>query len=174
MLQTITSCPPLDDRQLDNPNSPSVILHDRIIPDQLSALTLVDGQHLNKVVFTLYHGDFYQLKSFCQQEFTIPGLHVTFSSNHSIELSNIAHTKGLALKEIAQKLKVPLNQILALGDAGNDISMLSIPGITAVCASWSQPEVLAVSSHHFPGKAGTWILNAFQQLLVKDHQKGIE
>lgn len=127
--------PPGASDQFDNIFQPSFLHGRKIIPQQITQLSPDSGQKMNKAVFTMYRGDFYQLQKFCYQNFNIPGIDIVFSSAHSIELSNVCCTKGLALQKVVELLDIPLKTVLALGDAGNDISMLNLPEITSVCAT---------------------------------------
>lgn len=54
---------------------------------------------------------------------------VTCSANVLVEISPKGHTKGTALEFLAQKLGVPLNKTVAIGDNLNDLSMILAAGV---------------------------------------------
>lgn len=56
-------------------------------------------------------------------------LQVTISKPIYLELTNKDATKGKALKYLAQSLKVDRNEIIAIGDSYNDISMIKYAGL---------------------------------------------
>lgn len=57
-------------------------------------------------------------------------LAITASFINNIEINNIKAQKGLALKRAAKKLDIPMENVMALGDNFNDISMLKVAGIS--------------------------------------------
>ena len=66
-----------------------------------------------------------------------------------IDFVNIVHpqvSKGEALKALAEHSGIPMNEIIAIGDGLNDISMLQVAG-TAVAMGNAFPEVKAVVDH---------------------------
>lgn len=52
-----------------------------------------------------------------------------WSSEISLEISHVDATKGNALKKLCQMLNISADCVMALGDAGNDISMLRLAGL---------------------------------------------
>lgn len=62
-----------------------------------------------------------------------------------VDVRSIPFTKGLAVSELADHMKIPREQILAIGNGHNDISMLD--GTTAAmtgCPANSKPELMEV------------------------------
>ncbi len=51
------------------------------------------------------------------------------SSQTSMEITHSLATKGAALRAVCRLLEIPLEQTMALGDSGNDITMLQISGL---------------------------------------------
>ena len=68
----------------------------------------------------------------------IDQLHAVSTSRYDLEITHINAQKGTALLRYAQTKKITPSQILAVGDSGNDLSMLSLDlGITAAMANAS-------------------------------------
>jgi Cof subfamily protein (haloacid dehalogenase superfamily) len=70
---------------------------------------------------------------------------ITFSSNVGlIEISPAGVTKGSGLAEVAERLGVPAERVVAFGDMPNDMSMLRWAGHGVAMAN-AHPDVLAVA-----------------------------
>lgn len=52
-----------------------------------------------------------------------------WSSENSIEITHSDATKGNALKKLCEILDIPTGCVMALGDSGNDVSMLKLAGL---------------------------------------------
>lgn len=63
-----------------------------------------------------------------------------WSSPNCMEITHKNATKGVALKRLCQMLGIPMEQVLALGDSGNDLSMLQMAGVGV--AMGNAPEAL--------------------------------
>lgn len=59
-------------------------------------------------------------------------LYIVRADDHFLELLNPKVNKGNGLKELTEKLGINRDEVMAIGDAGNDISMFDFAG-TAVC-----------------------------------------
>lgn len=57
-------------------------------------------------------------------------LAVCSSASNNLEITNINAQKGIALRELASQYDIPLKQTMAIGDNYNDVSMLSIVGVS--------------------------------------------
>lgn len=57
------------------------------------------------------------------------GLNVTSSSANNMEINNQQAQKGPALAQFAQQQKIPLTQVMAIGDNLNDMSMIKTAGL---------------------------------------------
>jgi hydroxymethylpyrimidine pyrophosphatase-like HAD family hydrolase len=58
-----------------------------------------------------------------------PDLVITTSIVNNIEINSREATKGVALKKLADYLKIPLESTMAFGDDTNDTTMLKAAGI---------------------------------------------
>lgn len=62
----------------------------------------------------------------------IPGLSIANTSTTDIEITDAKAQKGLGLMDYAKMRGYTTDEIVAIGDSGNDYSMLSLPGIHSV------------------------------------------
>ena len=60
----------------------------------------------------------------------INSLVVTSSAETNIEINHINAQKGIALQRYADLLNVPMDNVMAIGDNNNDLSMLQVAGIS--------------------------------------------
>lgn len=67
----------------------------------------------------------------------IEGIRLTSSIADNIEINSAAANKGGALRELCGRLGIPMGEVLALGDNGNDVTMLEAAGISAAMGDGS-------------------------------------
>ena len=63
---------------------------------------------------------------------SLGGLVLTSSLPDNIEVNALGADKGHALEALAQRLGIPREKVMALGDNGNDVTMLEYAGVS-VC-----------------------------------------
>lgn len=68
----------------------------------------------------------------------IDGIRLTSSIPDNIEINSTAANKGGALKELCGRLGIPMDQVMALGDNGNDVTMLEAAGVSAAMGDGSR------------------------------------
>ena len=73
----------------------------------------------------------------------MPGVEVVQGSPDNIEVTAAGVDKGEALLALADRLGIPHEQTMAVGDSGNDRAMLEKAGIAAVMAN-GMPEIRAI------------------------------
>jgi len=76
----------------------------------------------------------------------VPGIEVSSSWINNLELNPKGINKGTALQELADRLEIPMNQVMALGDNDNDIPMLQVAGY-GVAMGNSTPGALASAAY---------------------------
>ena len=83
-----------------------------------------------KISTTFFDED--KINSLKDEIHTLDQLHAVSTSRNDLEITHVSAQKGTALLRYAQAKKITPSQILAVGDSGNDLSMLSLDlGITA-------------------------------------------
>ncbi len=87
-----------------------------------------------------------------------------WSSDRAMEITHAAATKGNALGELSRMLCIPRECIMALGDSGNDVSMLQAAGFGVAMGNgpdWVKAQADAVTQeNHHDGAA-----NAIERVL---------
>jgi Cof subfamily protein (haloacid dehalogenase superfamily) len=73
-------------------------------------------------------------------------VNITKSKPYFLEIGNREATKGLALAELAQSLKIDSSQVMAIGDSWNDLDMLEYAGI-GVAMENAMPDVKKVAQY---------------------------
>ncbi len=73
-----------------------------------------------------------------------PNLACVSGGMNNVELTNATATKGTGLVRLGEMLGITRNQIMAIGDSGNDFEMLKIAGIGVAMAN-SEKEVLEIA-----------------------------
>lgn len=74
---------------------------------------------------------------------------ISYSSNRYMEFTASGVSKGTALLTLAEKLDIKTEEIIAVGDNNNDLSMLMAAGISATVANAS-PEVKQICDYISP------------------------
>ena len=75
-----------------------------------------------------------------------PQLYVVKSFDYFCEIANKEATKGNAIKFLAKKYGIALNEVLAIGDQNNDIEMVKTAGI-GVAMGNGTPEIKAAADY---------------------------
>lgn len=70
------------------------------------------------------------LKNVRQEISKYDSLVVTSSGSANIEINHIKAQKGLALQTYADRLNVPMDNVMSMGDNNNDLSMIKITGVS--------------------------------------------
>lgn len=99
-----------------------------IYRNDLKTLITEDNQEILKITFTDHKGPegLAPLRAAIEEQF--PDLVVTSSFKYNIEVTHKLATKGLALKKYCDLHGYQIENVLALGDNFNDVSMLQIAG----------------------------------------------
>lgn len=75
-----------------------------------------------------------------------PELVVTSSGERNIEINHINAQKGIALQRYADMLNIPMDNVMAIGDNNNDVSMLKVAGISYAMQNGTD-EVKQIANH---------------------------
>jgi hypothetical protein len=87
-----------------------------------------------KVLFNHNHEELFKLKPLVEERFG-DNLNIFFSKPHYLEFLNKEANKGLALMALARHLNINANEIIAIGDSFNDVSMIEYAGIGVAMAN---------------------------------------
>ncbi|MBU3144682.1 Cof-type HAD-IIB family hydrolase [Clostridium sp. CF012] len=92
-----------------------------------------------KVFKILVSNDNFELLEQVKEEINkIPGIEAIKSSSNLLDIMAAGVTKGNALKDLAETLKIKREEIIAIGDNHNDISMLQYAGYAIAVANAEQ------------------------------------
>lgn len=93
------------------------------------------------------HGRPEQLEPLRQELLTrLPGLEITDSGHDNLEITAAQVSKGTALRQLGEWLKIPREEIIAVGDSPNDLAMIEYAGL-GVAMGNASPEVKAAAGH---------------------------
>lgn len=71
---------------------------------------------------------------------------ITHQLHSNLEFNRKGATKGVGVKKLAEKLGIPLADVMALGDNFNDVPMLQVAGVS-VAMSNAEPEAKAAARY---------------------------
>ena len=94
----------------------------------------LENRHGGVESFVLFFHDDCELRKCCEELSKIPGILVTASVAHNLELVSARAGKGAALAALANSLGINKEEIIAIGDSTNDISMFKASGLS-LCAA---------------------------------------
>ena len=95
-----------------------------------------------------------------------PSLVVTSSGPGNIEINHVNAQKGIALQAYADRLNVPLDNVMAIGDNNNDVSMLKVAGISYAMGNGTQ-EVKEIANHLADLNTADGVGKAIEEQLAK-------
>ncbi len=100
---------------------------DAILTEPVTKVVFVgDADSLSKVYVELSGG-------------TIEDIAVTYSHRRLLQIVHSSVSKGKGLAKVADYYKIPRNQVMAIGDAPNDLSMIKWAGLgVAMTNAWTQ------------------------------------
>ncbi|GBG95140.1 haloacid dehalogenase [Ligilactobacillus salitolerans] len=75
---------------------------------------------------------------------------ITSSGSGNIEINHVNAQKGIALQAYADRLNIPLDNVMALGDNGNDLSMIQAAGISY--AMENATDEIKLAANHLTAK----------------------
>lgn len=96
--------------------------HGRIV-DSLEPLCHLEIEKVNLLCITE------DIRDAVQQELTNIAVSAVWASSTSMEITHPDATKGQALQHLCRLLNIPMEAVMALGDSGNDITMLRRAGL---------------------------------------------
>ncbi|SCS21652.1 Cof-type HAD-IIB family hydrolase [Staphylococcus caeli] len=97
-------------------------------------------------------------------------LAISSSSRGNIEITHSDAQKGIALETIAERLNIKMENVMAIGDNMNDISMLERVGYS-VAMDNAAPEVKTVATYATASNENSGVGKAIMKLLQENNQK---
>ena len=92
----------------------------------------------------IYSEDQEKLKKLKVKLMEVEGIEITSSAYDNLEVLDEKSTKGIALKKLSESMGIPPEEIIAVGDHLNDLSMIEFAGL-GVAMGNSDEEVLRVA-----------------------------
>jgi Cof subfamily protein (haloacid dehalogenase superfamily) len=126
----------------------------QVEPRYVGDLMEIAARGSTKVVYVGDHGALRGVEDRLRSEFE-PGCRVTFSLPEFLEVVDAAADKGTALSFVCDRLGIPAGEVIAAGDAPNDIEMLRYAGL-ALAPRDAFPEAIAAADDVIapPGEDG--------------------
>lgn len=103
-----------------------------------------------------------EIKSYVEQE--LPNLVVTSSFKPNIEVTHKDAQKGIALQYYANTLGISMDEVFAIGDNSNDVSMLKLAGYSVAMGNANQ-EAMQTAKYQTDGNKHGGVAKAIQQCL---------
>ena len=103
-----------------------------------------------------------EIKSYVEQE--LPNLVVTSSFKTNIEVTHKNAQKGIALQYYAATLGISMDEVFAIGDNSNDVSMLKLAGYSVAMGNANQ-EAMQTAKYQTDDNKHGGVAKAIQQCL---------
>lgn len=103
-----------------------------------------------------------EIKSYVKQE--LPNLVVTSSFKTNIEVTHKDAQKGIALQYYADTLGISMDEVFAIGDNSNDVSMLKLAGYSVAMGNANQ-EAMQTAKYQTDDNKHGGVAKAIQQCL---------
>ena len=103
-----------------------------------------------------------EIKSYVEQE--LPNLVVTSSYKTNIEITHKDAQKGIALQYYAETLGISMDEVFAIGDNSNDVSMLKLAGYSVAMGNANR-EAMNTAKYQTDDNKHGGVAKAIQQCL---------
>lgn len=137
------------------------------VVDSYEDIEDIPGELIMKVL--AFNPDLEKINAIGAQLSAIPSLAVSSSSRGNLEITHSDAQKGIALESIADKLKIDLQDVMALGDNMNDVSMLERVGYP-VAMDNAMPEVKAVAKYVTDSNENSGVGKAIMKVLKEENK----
>lgn len=95
----------------------------------------------------------------------MPGVTVVSSAGSNIELNRDGASKGDALHHLCQRLQIPPENVMAVGDSGNDVEMLRYAGCSVAMENGT-PEAKAAAKYRTASNEQDGVARAIEQFVL--------
>ncbi|MBU5271830.1 Cof-type HAD-IIB family hydrolase [Staphylococcus caprae] len=137
------------------------------IVDNYDKIEDIPGELIMKIL--AFDSDLGKIDLVGQELAKSPNLAVSSSSRGNLEITHSDAQKGIALATIAKQLDIDLDNVMALGDNLNDISMLERVGYP-VAMDNAAPEVKAVAKYVTDSNENSGVGKAIMKFLKDENQ----
>ena len=137
------------------------------IVDNYDKIEDIPGELIMKIL--AFDSDLGKIDLVGQELAKSPNLAVSSSSRGNLEITHSDAQKGIALATIAKQLGIDLDNVMALGDNLNDISMLERVGYP-VAMDNAAPEVKAVAKYITDSNENSGVGKAIMKFLKDENQ----
>lgn len=142
----------------------------QISRDECDAWAFAERGISKFVVVDLLHSDMLA-KIRPEIEHLAPELTYSSSWKDNLEINPAGVSKGSALRELCSMLFIPMDDVMAIGDNSNDLSMLNCCGYPVAMGNATQ-DVLAACPYHTLRNTEDGVAAAISKLALKDSQTG--
>ncbi len=101
----------------------------------------------------------------------LPGVEVSSSWCNNLEIMPRGVNKGAAVQALAQRLGIPMDQVMTLGDNENDIPMLACAGV-GVAVENATPGALAAARYRVASNERFGVAEAVRRFVLNEGKDG--
>lgn len=130
-----------------------------------------DGVEVRK--FVAFHSDIELIDKMKKTLCEIEGLAISSSFRDNIEITDINAQKGIILEKVANKMEIPKEEVMILGDSFNDYSMFEIFEETVAMRN-AIPEVKAIAKYITDSNDKLGVAKAIYNVLNNEMHKMIK
>lgn len=123
--------------------------------------------------FVAFHKDIELIDEMKKVISKIDGLAISSSFRDNIEITDIKAQKGIILEKVANKMKIPKEEVMILGDSFNDYSMFEIFEETVAMKN-AIPEVKAIAKYITDSNDKLGVAKAIYNVLNNEMYKMIK
>src|SRR5687768_7175362 len=160
--ETIVTCEVLDKWLTDREDQSHTTETGRLFrPDLIAPLDEITGQHVTKLMLLGEPRIILRLEALLVEHF-VDDVTIVRMEDDLIQIMDPRVSKAVALKKVASHYGVPMSQVLAIGDAPNDVGMLQLAGV-AVAMDNAHPVVKDVADWVAPSNNDHGVHAALQR-----------
>ena len=123
--------------------------------------------------FVAFHKDIELIDEMKKVISKIDGLAISSSFRDNIEITDINAQKGIILEKVANKMEIPKEEVMILGDSFNDYSMFEIFEETVAMKN-AIPEVKAIAKYITDSNDKLGVAKAIYNVLNNEMHKMIK
>ncbi len=138
------------------------------VVDSYEDIEDIPGELIMKVL--AFNPDLEKINAIGEELAAIPSLAISSSSRGNLEITHSDAQKGIALETIADQLNVDLQDVMALGDNLNDVSMLERVGYPVAMEN-AMPEVKEIAKYVTDTNENSGVGKAIMKLLKEEQNK---